>query len=377
MNILLINYEFPPIGAGAATATWHIGKELAAMGHNVLVLTSGYKTKQGYDAQEGMRIFRCPAIRKKASESNMLEMASFVISAFCFLPRLIRKHQIQSSVIFFSFPCGPLGLWINFLYKIPYIISLRGGDVPGTEKSLDRVHTFLKPLRRWVLNKSKAVVANSQGLKLLAVKADPINISVIPNGIDTDFFRPDKFKQSDKKFEFLFAGRFSEQKNLAFLLEQFAVLAKKHERKIILHMVGDGPLRDDLKFRAEKLRISDSVLWHGWVEKTKLLALLRKVDCFINPSLYEGMPNTVLEAMSCGLPVIASDVAGNNEVVTENRTGFLFQLNNPKQALQAMHRMIVNPELTYRMGQNARKSAKIDFSWKETVRQYLHMIIGP
>lgn len=101
MNILLINYEFPPLGAGASTATWHIGKELAAMGHRVLVVTSGFKKDKGYDFKEGMTIFRCPVIRKKTSESNIFEMGSLVISAFFFLPYLIRKHRINGAIVFF------------------------------------------------------------------------------------------------------------------------------------------------------------------------------------------------------------------------------------------------------------------------------------
>jgi len=333
-------------------------------------LTSGIKKNIGYDFKEGMTIFRCPVIRKKISESNIMEMLSFVISAFFFMPWIIIKHRIQGAVVFFSFPCGPLGLWAKILFGIPYIISLRGGDVPGTEKRLDGIHKILQPLRRLILNKSRQVIANSNGLKQLAQKADPVGIAIIPNGIDPIFFVPAITESKNPWFDLLFVGRLSEQKNLMFLAKQVYVFQKKH-KKLKLHIVGAGPLKNQIQHYAKDLGISDYIIWHGWVDKKKVLSLYQKADCFVNPSLYEGMPNAVLEAMACELPVIASNVAGNNEVVIHLSTGLLFELDDGASFQEALEKISKDSNLCMTMGRNARKRVAAEFSWHRVAKRYL------
>jgi len=371
MNIVLINYEFPPLGAGASNATFHIGKELAAMGHKIIVLTSSFKKKIGYDYENGMIIFRCPAIRKKTSESNIVEMFSFVVSCFFFIPWIVLKHKVQAGIIFFSFPCGPLGLLLKIFFNIPYIISLRGGDVPGNEKKLDKIHKILKPLRRFIFKKSQAVVANSEGLKQLAQKADPIDISIIHNGIDTDFFSPSNSTKNNKEFELLFAGRLSEQKNLPFLLKQVAEFQNKHNGKIKLHIAGDGPLKQQIQDLSKNLGIADCITWHGWVDKNKIVSLCQKLDCFINPSLCEGMPNTVLEAMACGLPVIASNVPGNNTLVKDKENGYLFDLDDGEKIQEILILLSTNQDLLNKLGIKAQIMVKSNFSWQKTALAYI------
>lgn len=370
MNILLINYEFPPLGAGASTATWHIGKELVAMGHRISVLTTGFQNNTGYCFEDGMHVFRCPGIRKKKSESNIIEMLSFDVSAFMFLPWVILRQRIEGCIVFFSFPCGPLGLWANLLFRIPYVISLRGGDVPGNERRLDRIHHVLTPLRRLIYRKSLAVVANSQGLKKLAEKADRHCVHVIPTGIDTSFFKPLKSRGGNSGIWFMFAGRLSIQKNLFTMLDQLAHLKRMIQEEINIHMVGDGPMKKKLQKAAKDLGISENIEWHGWVDKNRLLELYQQSDCFINPSFCEGMPNAVLEAMSCGLPVIASNVPGNNDVISDGENGILYDLNDPSGFQRAFKKVIGSASEMTEMGAKSRKTAKNMFSWKKTAVEY-------
>lgn len=374
MNILLINYEYPPVGGGAATATKHIAKALSGQGHSVTVLTSQFKRHSWIEYEDKVRLVRCPAIRKKAFRSNIFEMFTFILSAFLLVPFVARKYRIQGTIVFFSFPCGPLGLWLKMISGIPYVVSLRGGDVPGTEPSLDNLHKFLKPLRHMVFRHSRAVVANSRGLADLSEKADPFKVRVIPNGVDIDFFKPAEMKRQGI-FRFLFAGRFQSQKNLFFLLEQVSNLAKEADKKFELHMVGDGPQCDDLKKYAEELGISDRIIWHGWVNKEMLRLIYQEADCFLNPSLYEGLPNTVLEAMACGLPVIASRVAGNEELVENGYNGWLVDVESfvcdlPGRMIQIME------EGSYQLFSNRfSRIAAGQYSWEITSSSFMKLFI--
>jgi len=340
------------------------------MGYNVTVLTSGYKGFPGIQVVDGMQVYRCPAIRRKVSESNMLEMLSFVTSACLFLPWIIKSNCINNMIVFFSFPCGPLGLIAKLFFKTPYVISLRGGDVPGNEKELDKIHQVLKPLRRMIYKYSKAVIANSSGLKKVAQKADPVSVSVIPNGVDTLFFCPDETRVVKESFDFIFAGRLSRQKNLCFLLEQLSELIKNESQKIILHMVGDGPLKNELLNYCHSLKIFENVLWYGWEDKTQILRLFRQSDCFLNFSFYEGMPNSVLEAMACGLPVIASNVPGNDALVSNDQNGFLFDLDDSQTLQLALKKIVQAPDQGFKMGQKSRERVISEFSWYKAAYNY-------
>jgi glycosyltransferase involved in cell wall biosynthesis len=378
MKILLINYEYPPIGGGAATATAAIAEHLVSLGHAVTVLTSRFRDLKGASREKDVDVVRCPAIRKSLYRSGILEMLSFLVSAGLMLGPVIRKHRIEASIVFFSFPCGPLGLWGLKWGNVPYVISLRGGDVPGTESSLETLHRLLRPLRRLIFRRSVAVVANSKGLKEMSERADPFPVQVIPNGVDTDFFCPldNLDKACYRPFAFLFVGRFQMQKNLFYLLDHVASLSRSGVGPFVLHLVGDGPQYDELHDHSMKISISDCLVWHGWMNKASLREIYRSADCFVNPSLYEGMPNVVLEAMACGLPVIASRVPGNEAVVLHGETGWLFDLSKTDAFQKALRIAVEDPEEACRMGKKGRAWVLEAFSWKRTANSYLDLFSG-
>jgi len=377
MNLLLINYEYPPIGAGAANATYNIAKNLVAVGHSTTILTTGYKSLQGWAEEDGVRVYRCSLQRKYKDRSDLWEMLCFLILSAIKLKNIAKEQKIEGVIIFFSFPCGPLGLLCWYLCQVPYIISLRGSDVPGSEASLNFLHWLLTPLRRWIFRKSFQIVANSEGLKKLSEEADPFSVKVIPNGVDTAFFSPPQSQRDAKDpFQFLFVGRLQLQKNINIILNQIAELKKETNFPFLLHLVGGGEQKEELLRQAEKLGVSQQLIWHGWVDKDSLVSIYHQVDCLLNPSLGEGMPNAVLEAMACGLPIIASQVPGNNELVEHGETGFLVNLEAPEKFREVMKAYMECPEKAYQMGGEAQKKVESQFSWEKTANAYLNLFGG-
>jgi glycosyltransferase involved in cell wall biosynthesis len=379
VNILLINYEYPPIGAGGANACKYLAESLHLLGHNVCVLTSAFGRNQGKTGENGVTIYRIPAFRRRPNQSNILEMLSFTASALVSIGSIIKREAIDHQIVFFSLPCGPIGFYAKLRWRIPYIISLRGGDVPGTEPSLSLIHCLLAPLRRTILGNAQAIAANSRGLKDLSEKADPFKVAVIPNGVDIDFFSPatDREARPSPVFKFLFAGRFQEQKGLFFLIRAFSEAVTKMLKPMELHMVGDGPLAEKLKQQAKELGISEKVIWHGWLDKDGLRNCYRACDCLVNPSLYEGMPNTVLEAMACGLPVIASNVAGNQDVVMNEKNGYLYPVNSCDDLVIHMSRLGMDYSGIALMQTASRKEAEQHYSWKAVTENYLILLESP
>jgi glycosyltransferase involved in cell wall biosynthesis len=313
-------------------------------------------------------------LRRKMDRSGIFEMACFLISGLVSAGSIIRQHRIEGCIAFFSLPSGPIGLLARWKWGLPYIVSLRGGDVPGNEPSLNFLHTVLTPIRRAVFKNAVAIAANSEGSRQMAEAADPFPVHVIPNGVDNVFFHPppDRSEHFASPFRILFVGRFRPQKNLCFFLEQVARLDRN---TFELHFVGDGPLKKELRKLAETLDLTEVTTWHGWVARTEMPAIYQSADCLVNPSLYEGMPNVVLEAMACGVPVIASRVPGNQELVVDGKTGFLFELNDPAQLSSALLRMR-DADLRQRMSESARARVVELYSWKNAALQYVNLLSG-
>ena len=139
-------------------------------------------------------------------------------------------------------------------------------------------------------------------------------------------------------------------------------------------MVGDGPQRDALRAHAAALGCADRIVWAGWLEKSELRTTYRSCDIFVNPSLYEGMPNTVLEAMASGLAVVASDIGGNDQLVENDRTGLLFDLSEPERLTNAILRLAQDPALRDQLGKTARALVSANHSWRNDARAYLDLL---
>jgi glycosyltransferase involved in cell wall biosynthesis len=305
----------------------------------------------------------------------VLEMASFVLSALSSLVSVVPADRPDAGIAFFSIPCGPVALAAKALFRLPYVISLRGGDVPGLTPEVSRMHDFLRPLRRAVLKHAIAIVANADGLRKLAEASDPFRVSVIPNGVDHEFFHPAaKSTKTAGPFRIVFTGRFQGQKNIPLLLEQCAALGEHSSAPFELHLVGDGPLRTQLQEQADRLGLTERIVWHGWTPREQLRAIYQQSHCFVNPSFYEGMPNAVLEAMACALPVVATNIPGNDALVLSGETGYLFDLDQPDALLGGLKTLMANPVLCSQLGSNGRERVVRKFSWCNVAQSYCELI---
>ncbi|MEK6221414.1 MAG: glycosyltransferase family 4 protein, partial [Chloroflexota bacterium] len=226
---------------------------------------------------------------------------------------------------------------IRMLFGIPYIVSLRGGDVPGFRPYDFAVyHRLIGPLLHIVWRKASAVVANSAGLRALGEKFDDsIDIKTIPNGVNIN-----QFVCTERNWEpakLLIVGRVVYQKGIDLLLRALAGIP---DLEWVLRVAGDGPLRAELLTLAGELGIAERVEFLGWQSKDELVKRYCEANLYVYPSRHEGMPNVVLEAMSSGLPVIASEIAGNEELVIPGETGLLVPEDDSAELLLAIRSLI-------------------------------------
>jgi glycosyltransferase involved in cell wall biosynthesis len=368
VRFLFINYEYPPIGGGSATACQQIARVFAKHGHRVVILTAGIGSLLGTVEEDGVTVIRVRALRKSAHQSGILEMLSYILAASRQAIGLVKEYKVDSTLAFFSVPGGIVARWIHLRTGTPYVVSLRGGDVPGTEPHLAIFYRVLQPLRRDILKHAQAVCAPSQGLKAISEKIDPFPVQVVPNGIDTDLFRPDPERRSKVPI-LLSVGRLHTQKNVGYLLNLVAAIKSKTE--VRAQIIGDGPERSGLQATATALGITDSVQFSGWFSREEVRRAYQAATFLVHASSYEGMSNVILEALASGLPTVASQIPENTELIQDGVNGFLFDpADDPAQLADRISPLLQDQTNWNRLSAAARATIEKQFSWNHAADLY-------
>ncbi len=372
MRILIINSEYPPIGGGAANASANLAREFAALSHDVTVLTVHFNNLPKKTLENSVRIIRLKSLRRKLDQSGGLEQLAFMIVGSIGTLSLIRQWRPDVTLAFFGVPSGVPAWFAQQITRIPYVVSLRGGDVPGFRPYDFAVyHRLISPILRPVWHRASSVVANSKGLFTLAKNFDGnVDIKIVPNGVDVDKYKPPDYRNWSTP-KMLWVGRLVYQKGLDFLLDSLETLKNLSWE---LTLIGDGPQRGFLEKTAQEKGISDRIIFKGWLNRDELTRYYDESNLFVFPSRHEGMPNAVLEAMASGLPVIATEIAGNEELVIPGVTGLLVPMNNPSELALALGDILVDPERRQQMGFAARERVKTSYTWNQVAISYLSIL---
>lgn len=370
LKILLLNSEYPPVGGGAGNASANIAKQLVQQGHEVVLLTLRFNGF-GYDERrQGLRILRVASIRKEMDRSNAFEQISFIFGGIWGGLRLLKDFHPDIIIAFFGVPSGPIAWILRLFYGIPYIVSMRGGDVPGFRPyDFGIYHKLIAPFLRIIWRQAGALVANSKGLQKLALAFSPQSeIKIIPNGVDLAVYTPVQRDWSAPKL--LSVGRVVYQKG--FDLGMHA-LAELRDLAWTWTIAGDGGARPELELMAKELGIAERIRFVGWQEKEQLRSLYQDANLFLFPSRHEGMPNAVLEAMASGLPVIATQIAGSEELVVHNETGLLVPADDVQMLTNALKTLVPDEAARERMGKASRLKVEKEYSWASVASQYIQL----
>jgi L-malate glycosyltransferase len=364
MKLLVLNYEFPPIGGGAANALHEILNQYKH--HKKLeidLITSSEKKKSETLAfSENITIHKVNVNKKQLHYWTALEIYAYTVRALSLAYSLNKEKKYDLCHCFFALPCGI----IPYLLRIPYIVSLRGSDVPGFNKRLNFLNFPQKIVSKIIWKKAKYVVANSEGLKALAKETSKNQeIKIIYNGIDTALFHP-KEKQGSS-FTLLCVSRLIPRKGLEYLIKAMPkIIEKRNNARLII--VGDGPEKTRLKQLSIDLGVEKNIELQGYVEHEKLPVIYRDADVFILPSLYEGMSNTILEAMASGLSIITTDTGGTKELIKDN--GIIIKKSSSKEISDSVIMLINNKKKIAAFEKKSRDLA-LEKDWKSVADQYL------
>lgn len=369
MRILFINYEFPPIGGGGANANACLFEEYAKHpGVEIDCVTSCLGRDDCIEKIAGNITLYRLAINKSALHYwTQREVLWWLLRAYWKCRKLTVTRKYDLCHAFFGFPSGAIASALRG--RFPYLISLRGSDVPGFNPRFSNQYVVLKPLFRWIWRGADQVIANSCGLKELAHRFMPeLPISVVPNGIAADEFFPPEIRDVTGP-HLLCVSRLVERKGVQDLIEAFPYLDKRIPGTQ-LTIVGEGDLLPRLQRRVIDLGLSEQIRFAGYVAHDQLPQMYRQADVFVQPSFYEGMSNTVLEAMASGLPIVATGQGGVEELCRENAR--MVRYADPQALAKVLAELLADRAKCQEMGEISRTIA-LDFSWAKVAGSYLRM----
>ncbi|MYF99311.1 glycosyltransferase [Candidatus Poribacteria bacterium] len=275
--------------------------------------------------------------------------------------KAVQPDIVHSWLWYSNFLCG-VSRRFGLLCKIPFIASQRGDYYARYGK-----------FRLWLTEKliyraTDCLLTNSEQIQRHLLKLYPRKrVLSIPNLLElpTEVWIQKQRESSEEKL-IVSVGRFAPEKGHRFLIEALSLLNKNyvHWR---CKFLGDGELESELRVLTAKHNLSDKVMFPGFCED--IFSELLKSDLFVLPSLHEGSPNALIEAMGIGIPCIATDVGGIKDLIDNEKNGISIPSQDSVALETAIHRMLTEPEFASELGKNARKTIQQRFNTEESIRK--------
>jgi glycosyltransferase involved in cell wall biosynthesis len=260
---------------------------------------------------------------------------------------------------------------------LPLIHVEHGSDYVqlSTRRNNAIARTYDLLIGRLVLRRADTVVAISRAAARFVHRLARRDSVVVYRGIGLHRLTsvpPDRrlLAHADGRNVVTYIGRLIDGKGVSDLVQAFAAINSGHS---VLCLVGDGPRREDLELLARRLGIAELVLFLGYVNEAEALASIAASDVVVNPSYTEGLPTTVLEAAYLGRAVLATDVGGTSEIVTDGHTGVLVRPRDVDALGRELNRLLGDPALRSRLGSAARVDAQQRFSWEPAARRFVEL----
>lgn len=385
MKLLFLNYEYPPIGGGASTATEAILTEWSKMPDiEVHLVTSGIVERYERIHLGGqVYVHQLPIGKdpKRLHSQSIRDILAYSWGALCFSWKLVRDDRkagrpFDATLAFFTVPSGFIAYLLKLRYGLPYAISLRGSDVPGFSEKYVFFSAFMKPLVRFLWKRAIAVIPNSYGLVELAKKtAAKQPMTIIENGVDTESFKPGDTAKLDVPVVFISTSRLTPRKGIDTLIRAFAAAVKRSDVPMELQVAGEGEQREMLEQLAQNLGVAERVRFTGRIEHSRLPEAYHAAHVFVLPSKNEGMSNSALEALACGLPLIVSGTGGMQELVSEGVNGAFVDPDDADGFASVLLRFAEDRDIIAAYGTESRRRAS-ERSWRSVAERFRDVIAG-
>lgn len=382
MNILVISPYYPPHIGGLESHALEFNAHIARVGHSVTVWTSKIPrtalTEEifgsniriyRYDAIEIIPGFPVPAFWKKSfwNQWNKIRYGTKY------------SHIISRTRFFISSGMAHL---IALSLKIPHTHVEHGSYFVRQKSNIINTIAYIYDITigRFILQSADIVVANSKATSAFVSRLthNTVKPHVIYRGIeheDINTINPayEVRNQYPQKTIVAYAGRLIGGKGVHDLLVAISQCATKES--ISCWIIGDGPARATLKRESEVLGLQNVVHFFGFCDHTQTISLVKVSDIVVNPSYTEGLPTSVSEAALCGKAIIATNVGGTPEIVTNRVSAILFQPKDISALANAVDEFVQNQGMRISFGKAAQVEVASKFVWEHAIQQYEKILL--
>ena len=366
MRILVLSHEYPPVGGGGGRVAQDICTGLARRGHELTVLTAQGEDLPGEEMLDGVRLVRIQSGRRQPFRADMRAMIGYVWAGFWQGQRLIRRWQPDVVHVHFAVPAGVVAWALSVVTGVPYVLTAHLGDVPGgVPEKTGKWFRWIKPFTPPIWRRAAKVAAVSAFTRDLALVHYPVDIEVVPNGVDMQELDPGEIVVNDSP-KVVFAGRFMPQKNPLQIVEALAAVADLPWHCV---MMGDGPLRGDVEQAIAQHGLEERFTLPGWVTPEEVIDCYRKSDIFFMPSLSEGLPVVGVQSMSMGLALVLGAAGGNVELIEDGVNGYLRAPHDQDGYVAVLRELLGDPVRLLEVRQASRKMAE-RFDLRKIVAAY-------
>tara|TARA_Y100000591_G_C21823755_1_gene695247 strand:- start:163 stop:1257 length:1095 start_codon:yes stop_codon:yes gene_type:complete len=273
-----------------------------------------------------------------------------------FDPSVVHAHYASSY--------GFLGVLSRFR---PFILSVWGSDV--------YYFPYKNRLNKWLL---KLVIKNSDKVcstsfamkKIIEEDYGRVDVEIISFGVDLKLFKP---KLNNLDFIVGTIKSIEDHNGIECLIDAAKIVIEEYKKDISFHIIGDGSLRSDLEKKAKHLNLENKIKFVGFVKHENVIKYFNELSIFIAVSERESFGVSILEAASCGIPSITSDVGGLVEVNVNNETGLIINPDDPRRLASSIVKLYDDRDLRLKLGKNARKRVEKKFNWEKNVNEMVKL----
>jgi len=351
MKIAILVEFFPPRHGGTERASYNIAKHLALRGHDVHIITSWDQGLPKSSFQDGFHIHRV-----HWGKIRFFSTVFFLFEVFFCLKSIQPDIVHVQHIGFGSIPA----YFSKKLLKKPYIVYGRGSDVYY-------MSFFMRIISKFFLKHAVKVIALTADMKRELQKIYYGEILVIPNGVELDNYKnlqKQDFQVNNKKI-IIFVGSLRPVKGLEYLIKAMEIIHVEMENTILM-IIGDGEERKSLEKLVLKLHLENVVTFIGEIPNENIPSYLVQGDVFVLPSLSEGFPNVLLEAMAAGLPIVTTNTKGLSDIIRNEENGYLVEPKNPQQLAEKLLMVLNNSTQSKKFSNNNLDEVK-KYSWKNVV----------